>query len=94
MNVGDDYVVWDKSASIRFVKPGRGRVRARFEVDEERLASIRAQVDRDGRSEPEFEVEVTDDAGDVIARVHKVLHVRRKSHVRRSEAAPARTGSA
>lgn len=94
MRLGDDYVVWDKSASIRFVKPGRGRVRARFELDAERLASIRAQVDRDGRSEPEFEVEVTDEAGEVIARVQKVLHVRRKSHVTQRAAAAVPAGSA
>lgn len=29
-NLGKDYVVWDKSASIRFKKPGRGTVSARL----------------------------------------------------------------
>jgi acyl-coenzyme A thioesterase PaaI-like protein len=90
MNVGEEYVVWDKSGSIRFVKPGRGGVRARFEVDAERLSAIREQADRDGRSEPEFDVEVKDEAGEVIARVHKVLHVRPRGRARRREAVPAR----
>src|SRR4051794_26810190 len=27
-----DWVVWDKAATIRFRKPGRGKVRARFEI--------------------------------------------------------------
>jgi acyl-coenzyme A thioesterase PaaI-like protein len=85
MTIGDAYVVWDKSASIRFVRPGRGRVRARFDVTPERVAAIREEADREGRSEPEFQVEVTDEAGEVIARVHKVLHVRPKERVRASK---------
>jgi hypothetical protein len=30
--VGAGYVVWDKAATIRFLKPGKGTVRARFSV--------------------------------------------------------------
>src|SRR5512143_2808027 len=54
--LGQGYVVWDKAASIRFVKPGRGTVRARFEVPAERVAAIRAEADRAGRAEPLFRV--------------------------------------
>jgi acyl-coenzyme A thioesterase PaaI-like protein len=79
LKLGPDYVVWDKSASIRFVRPGRGRVRARFEIPPERLQAIRADADANGRTTPEFDAEVLDDAGEVVARVHKVLSVRRKS---------------
>ena len=32
MVLGDDYVVWDKSATIRFMKPGKGTVRAQFDM--------------------------------------------------------------
>jgi acyl-coenzyme A thioesterase PaaI-like protein len=28
-NLGPDYVVWDKSATVHFLRPGRGKVRAR-----------------------------------------------------------------
>ena len=79
MNLGPHYVVWDKSATIRFVKPGRGRVHACFELPGQRIAVIREDVDRHGRAQPEFQVDVTDDSGDVVARVQKVLHVRLKS---------------
>ncbi len=43
-NLGRDYVVWDKAASIRYKKPGKGRVRAEFRLSEERLAEIRAAL--------------------------------------------------
>src|SRR5512134_3369734 len=39
-HLGSAYAVWDKAASIRFVRPGRGTVRARFEIPAERIAEI------------------------------------------------------
>lgn len=77
-HLGRDHVVWDKAASIEFLKPGRGRVRATFEVTPPRIAEIRAQAAGGAKVEPEFDVDVIDDAGEVVARVHKRMHVRRK----------------
>ena len=79
-NLGRDYVVWDKAASIRFRRPGRGRVRAEFRLTEERLAQIRDELRTVEKVEPVFTVEVKDDAGEVIAVVEKVLHVRSTLH--------------
>jgi acyl-coenzyme A thioesterase PaaI-like protein len=39
--LGPGYVVWDKSASIRFRKPGRSTLHARFLVDDAELDAIR-----------------------------------------------------
>lgn len=74
--LGTGYVVWDKSAAIEFLRPGHGTVRARFEVPEGRLDDIREEVRREGRAWPVFEVDVTDAAGHVVARVTKTLSVR------------------
>jgi hypothetical protein len=78
-NLGKDYVVWDKSASIRFKKPGKGIVRAHFEISEEQIKSIRAQVDKYAKVEPEFNVLIVDESGTVIAEVYKQLYVRKKN---------------
>ena len=77
--LGRDYIVWDKAATIRFRRPGRGTVHARFEIGPERVAEIRAAADRDGKVEPTFTAEVKDDEGQVIAEVEKLLYVRRKA---------------
>jgi acyl-coenzyme A thioesterase PaaI-like protein len=77
-NLGPDYVVWDKAASIRFLKPGRGTVRGVFEISGERIAAIRAQADADGRCQPELSVTLVDEEGTAIAEVTKTLSVRRK----------------
>ncbi len=76
--LGPGYIVWDKAATIRFRRPGRGTVHARFEIGPERVAEIRAAADRDGKVEPTFLAEVRDDEGQVIAEVEKLLYVRKK----------------
>ena len=61
--LGRDYVVWDKAATIRFRRPGKGTVRAHFHIPPEKIEEIRAAADRDGKVEPVFTVEVRDDEG-------------------------------
>ena len=77
-NLGKDYIVWDKAASIRFKKPGRGTVFASFRLSEEQISEIRQAADARGKIERNFTVQVTDDSGNVIAEVEKLLHIRRK----------------
>jgi acyl-coenzyme A thioesterase PaaI-like protein len=76
-NLGPEFIVWDKAASIRFLKPGRGTVTARFEISSAQIEELRRAAER-GKVEPEFEVEVKDATGEAVARVHKTLHIRRK----------------
>jgi hypothetical protein len=77
-NLGRNYIVWDKSASIRFRKPGRGTVRAEFRLREEQIEEIREALRSEEKIEREFGVEVKDGEGVVIAEVRKVVHFRRK----------------
>jgi acyl-coenzyme A thioesterase PaaI-like protein len=77
-NLGPDYVVWDKSANIRFLKPGRGRVLASFRITDQQIADLQAELKIMGKIEPTFTVEVRDEAGTVIAEVDKVLHIHKK----------------
>jgi hypothetical protein len=77
--LGGGYIVWDKAAEIHFRRPGRGRVHARFAVSAERLEEIRRGVEEHGKVEPRFVAEVRGEDGELVARVDKLLHVRRKS---------------
>ena len=77
-NLGPGYVVWDKSATIDFLKPGRGRVRARFELTDDQLRQIQQDLERNGKAYPNFEVVVRNEAGEAVARVGKVLSVRKR----------------
>lgn len=79
--LGRGYVVWDKAAAIRFLRPGRGTVKATFHIPQERIDEIRAAADAGGKVEPTFEVSVVDEQGQVVAEVEKLLYVRRKEVV-------------
>lgn len=76
--LGPDYVVWDKAAAIDFVRPGRGRVRARFSVDDDLLAAIRAATADGSAHRPVLPVDILDDDGEVVARLERTLHIRPK----------------
>jgi Domain of unknown function (DUF4442) len=78
-NLGRDYIVWDKAATIRYRKPGRGTVRAEFRLSDSQIEHIREKLKTLPKYEPVFTVEVKDDAGVVIAEVEKLLHVRKKA---------------
>jgi acyl-coenzyme A thioesterase PaaI-like protein len=76
--LGRGYVVWDKSAVLRFRRPGRGTVTATFHIPQERIDEIRAAADAGGKVEPVFRVDVVDEQGEVVAEIEKLLYVRRK----------------
>lgn len=80
--LGERYLVWDQAASIEFVAPGRGTLTARFQLSEEGVEAIRGQAANGGKVLPEFDVEITDRAGAVVARVHKTVYVRLKPRFR------------
>jgi len=77
-NLGPDYVVWDRSAEIQFVSPGRGRVTAEFRLTEEDLQEMRERSAAGEKHLPWFAVEVRGDDGTLVARVRKQLYVKRK----------------
>jgi hypothetical protein len=77
-NLGPAYTVWDKSASIRFRKPGRGTVRCAFRLSDAELEKIRQALETQEKIEPNYLVEVRDESGEVVAVVEKILHIRKK----------------
>ncbi|MFN3902737.1 DUF4442 domain-containing protein [Rehaibacterium terrae] len=76
--LGRDHVVWDAAGEITFVKPGRDTVRAEFRLPPATLDELRAAAADGGKVLRWFETEVTDSAGEIVARVRKQLYVRRK----------------
>ncbi|MDP2498658.1 MAG: DUF4442 domain-containing protein [Candidatus Palauibacterales bacterium] len=76
-NLGADYEVWDKSASIRFRKPGRGTLRARFLLPEEEIVDIRRTLEEEPTTDRRYTVDLVGEEGEVHATVEKVVHVRK-----------------
>lgn len=79
-NLGPEYLVWDKAGTVRFLKPARGTVTARFQLPEERIAQVRAATQSGEKHEPKFVVEIVDAEGVTVADVEKTLYIRRKKN--------------
>ncbi|HEV8075342.1 MAG TPA: DUF4442 domain-containing protein [Candidatus Acidoferrum sp.] len=76
--LGPDTIVWDKSASIRFRRPGRGTVFAKFRITDEQIAEIREALKKEEKIDREFSVDVKSGDGEIIAEVKKLLQFRNK----------------
>jgi len=64
-NLGPDYIVWDKAASIDFIKPGRGRLIVEFSWSEEEIALIRDRTRGGEKYLTDKEVEIRDKPVDI-----------------------------
>ena len=80
-NLGRDYIVWDKSASIRFKRPGKGTVFASFRLSDHQIEEIKEALTSQEKVDRMFTVDVKDESGTIIAEVEKQVHVRRKPTV-------------
>ena len=78
-NIGPGYLVWDKKATIEFLKPGRGRVTGRYHVSPEEIEHVKVLADAGETVEPVYTGEIVADDGTLVARVTKTLWVRKKT---------------
>jgi acyl-coenzyme A thioesterase PaaI-like protein len=74
----EEHIVWDKAASIEFVKPGKGIVSVEFRVTQDDIEKAKAVCLENFKYEPTFDANVIDEKGEVVARVKKKLYFRRK----------------
>jgi acyl-coenzyme A thioesterase PaaI-like protein len=77
-NLGPEYIVWDKQATVRFLKPARGTVTARFVLPEERIHEARTATAAGEKFEPTFRVDIVDADGATVADVEKTLYIRKR----------------
>lgn len=77
-NLGAEYIVWDKAASIDFIKTGSSTVRCQLCLEQDSIDAIKNQA-ADGKAVyPQFLVEVFDQKQQLICRIEKTLYVRLK----------------
>jgi acyl-coenzyme A thioesterase PaaI-like protein len=77
--LGKDYIIWDKGAEIDFVSPGRGTVSSTITISDDELDDIRKNTADGQKYLPRFTLEIVDDNGEIVAKVRKVLYIRRKT---------------
>jgi acyl-coenzyme A thioesterase PaaI-like protein len=77
-NLPPDYLVWDKAGSIEYVAPGRSRVRATFRLEQSDIDVILKMTAAGDKHLHVFGVDIVDREGLVVAKVQKVVYVRKK----------------
>ena len=78
--LGKDYVVWDKSATIKFIKPIKKKVYARFLITNEILEDIIARVKSDNKYSIDMTTNFQDENGVIYAEVTKTLYIADKEY--------------
>jgi len=81
-NLGPDYVVWDKAATIRFRRPGRSLLTATFLLDQKVLDEIRTEITQAPKVDRVLTVNLIDQAGLVHAEVEKTIHISHRNRIR------------
>lgn len=76
--LGKNYIVWDKSANINFVKPGKGKVFAEFKFTEKQIEEIKDITNKQYKYEPSYMVSIKNSLGETVAEVEKELYIRKK----------------
>ncbi|MCA6078751.1 DUF4442 domain-containing protein [Fulvivirga sedimenti] len=77
-NLGKKYLVMDKAAAIRYLKPGRGTLYCTFRLEQEQISAIRSEIDEIGKKDYTFLCEIRNKEGEIVCEVDKVVYVRKK----------------
>jgi acyl-coenzyme A thioesterase PaaI-like protein len=80
--LGPGYVVWDRAASIRFLRPGRSTLAATFALPDSEIDAIRATLERERSMDRVYTVRLVDREGMVCAEIEKTVYVRRQEPAR------------
>ena len=78
-HLGSKYIVWDKSANINFLSPGRNTVYADIRLDAAEIAHIKELTDNYAPVHRRYTVNIFDDASIRIAEVEKTVYIRKKN---------------
>lgn len=84
-NLGPDYIVWDKAATIRFKRPGRETLFADFRLTQGELDEIKALLETEKSVDRVYRVELADKDGRVHAIIEKTLYIAKQGEKWKSE---------
>lgn len=77
-NLGRDYIVWDKSAKIRFKRPGKETLFADFLIDENELNEIKNLLENSKSVDRVYNVELKNESRKTHCIIEKTLYIAKK----------------
>jgi acyl-coenzyme A thioesterase PaaI-like protein len=84
-SLGTSYVVWDKSATIRFRKPGKSTLYAVCKVSEEDRQKIKEEVELKGETTRDYTITWMDKKGVAYAEIVRHCYIASKEHYQKKK---------
>ena len=84
--LGDNYIVWDKSAKIKFKRPANKTLFADFKISDELIEQIKNDIVKDKKKDYTLFVNLTDENGNIYAHVEKVIYIASKEYYKSKKA--------
>ena len=78
-NLGKEYVVWDKTAQIRFRKPAKTTLYAKFLLEEKLIEEIKAEVAEKQEIERVFKIQWLSKDGKVHSEIERTCYIANKA---------------
>lgn len=85
--LGREYVVWDKGASMKFVRPIVEKVKCRFLITDELIAEVKQKIAENGEYTFDLPLKYEDDNGTVYATFTKQVYAAGKDFYKKKVAA-------
>lgn len=77
-NLGKNYIVWNKAATIRFKRPGKETLFADFKLTANELSEIREILKTNESVDRIYNVELKDKKGKIYCLIEKTLYIANK----------------
>ena len=76
--LGDNYIVWDKAATIKYKRPGKETIFCEFKFSPEEIVNIKKNVENKGEVDIIKTTNIVNKNSDVIAELSKTIYVATK----------------
>ena len=84
--LGRDYVVWDKGATVKFIRPITDLVKCRFLISDDLVETVKAQIAANGQYVFELPLQYEDDNGKVYVTFTKTIYTASKEYYKQKKA--------
>lgn len=88
--LGDQYVVWDKSATIKYRRPARENINATFEFSEDEILTIKNQVSEQNEIDLVKKLNILNTRDEVVAQLEKTIYIASKTYYKKKQLARGR----
>lgn len=80
--LGKKYVVWDKAASVKFVRPITDKVKCRFLISDEMVEEVKQKIAEQGEYTFDLPLHYEDESGAIYATFNKTIYAASKEFYR------------